>query len=132
MHVSVQEKEIMKQPGNGHLNMQGRSLRLAQIMWGVLVILLLGVFIAALPPYFSFLQTTCSTPYNCFGVPTAEHVHTLESVGLTEGELKAFETAWPLGTRQRLAYALLLAHISEARGEGLFQTLWCRLLESPS
>jgi len=26
----------------------------------------------------------------------------------TEGELKAFETAWPLGTRQRLAYALLL------------------------
>jgi hypothetical protein len=72
-HVSVQEKEIMKQPGNGHLNMQGRSLRLAQIMWAVLVILLLGVFIAALPPYFSFLQTTCSTPYNCFGVPTAEH-----------------------------------------------------------
>lgn len=26
----------------------------------------------------------------------------------TEGELKAFETRWPLGTRQRLAYALLL------------------------
>lgn len=26
----------------------------------------------------------------------------------TEGELKAFETRWPLGTRQRLAYTLLL------------------------
>jgi integrase len=26
----------------------------------------------------------------------------------TEGELKAFEVRWPLGTRQRLAYALLL------------------------
>lgn len=26
----------------------------------------------------------------------------------TEGELKTFETKWPLGTRQRLAYALLL------------------------
>lgn len=26
----------------------------------------------------------------------------------TEGELKAFEARWPLGTRQRLAYALLL------------------------
>lgn len=26
----------------------------------------------------------------------------------TEGELKTFETRWPLGTRQRLAYALLL------------------------
>ena len=26
----------------------------------------------------------------------------------TEGELKTFEARWPLGTRQRLAYALLL------------------------
>src|SRR5258708_39851246 len=26
----------------------------------------------------------------------------------TEGELKTFETKWPLGTRERLAYALLL------------------------
>jgi integrase len=26
----------------------------------------------------------------------------------TEGELKTFETKWPLGTRQRLAYSLLL------------------------
>ena len=46
-----------------NLNMQGRALRLAQVVWIALVILLLGVFIAALPPYFSFLQTTCITPY---------------------------------------------------------------------
>lgn len=31
-----------------------------------------------------------------------------------------------------LAYALLLGHLSGARGEALFQTLWCRLLDSPS
>jgi hypothetical protein len=32
----------------------------------------------------------------------------------TEGELKTFETKWPLGTRQRLAYSLLLytGHVS--------------------
>src|ERR1700730_726418 len=78
----VNEQEIMQQ-STCRRPMQGRTLRLAQVVWIVLVILLLGVFIAALPPYFSFLQTTCSTPYNCFGVPTAEHVHTLKSVGLT-------------------------------------------------
>lgn len=30
-----------------------------------------------------------------------------------------------------LAYALLLAYLCGARGEGLFNTLWCRLLDAP-
>ena len=29
------------------------------------------------------------------------------------------------------AYALLLGHLCGARGEGLFDTLWCRLLDTP-
>lgn len=29
------------------------------------------------------------------------------------------------------AYALLLAHLCGARGDGLFDTLWCRLLDAP-
>jgi hypothetical protein len=31
-----------------------------------------------------------------------------------------------------VAYALLLGHLSDARGEALFQTLWCRLLDAPA
>lgn len=31
-----------------------------------------------------------------------------------------------------VAYALLLGHLSGARGEALFQTLWCRLLDTPA
>ena len=34
-------------------------------------------------------------------------------------------------TPASLAYALLLGHLCGARGEGLFQTLWSRLLDSP-
>ena len=34
----------------------------------------------------------------------------------TEGELRAFEKRWPLGTRQRLAYALLL-HTGQRIGD---------------
>jgi hypothetical protein len=34
----------------------------------------------------------------------------------TEGELKSFEAKWPLGTRQRLAYALLLYTGQRASG----------------
>src|SRR5579871_3207704 len=83
MSVPVQEREAFKQPDNSHLNLHGRALRLAQAVWLFLVVLLLGVFIAALPPYFAFLQTTCTTPLNCFGVPTAAHVHALKSVGLS-------------------------------------------------
>jgi len=30
-----------------------------------------------------------------------------------------------------IAYALLLAYLSDARGEALFRTLWCRLLDAP-
>jgi len=30
-----------------------------------------------------------------------------------------------------VAYALLLAYLSDARGEALFRTLWCRLLDAP-
>lgn len=30
-----------------------------------------------------------------------------------------------------VAYALLLGHLSGVRGEALFQTLWCRLLDAP-
>lgn len=30
-----------------------------------------------------------------------------------------------------VAYALLLGHLSGARGEALFQTFWCRLLDAP-
>jgi len=31
-----------------------------------------------------------------------------------------------------VAYALLLGYLSGARGEALFQTLWCRLLDAPA
>ncbi len=31
-----------------------------------------------------------------------------------------------------VAYALLLGYLSGARGEALFQTLWCRLLDAPT
>ncbi len=31
-----------------------------------------------------------------------------------------------------VAYALLLGHLSGIRGEALFQTLWCRLLDAPA
>ncbi len=30
-----------------------------------------------------------------------------------------------------IAYALLLGYLSDARGEALFRTLWCRLLDAP-
>ncbi len=35
-------------------------------------------------------------------------------------------------TPASLAYALLLGHLCGARGEGLFQTLWSRLLDTPT
>ena len=47
----------------------------------------------------------------------------------TEGELKTFETRWPLGTRQRLAYALLLYTGQSASGMSpkcAGRTLWTK------
>jgi hypothetical protein len=73
----------MEQRGNEWLMLHGRTLVQAQVLWGILIILLLGMFIAAFPPYFAFLQTTCINPNNCYGVPTAAHVQTLKAVGLS-------------------------------------------------
>ena len=83
MPVPVQDRETFKQSDHSHLHLRGRTLRLARVVWLLLAALVLGVFIAALPFYFAFLQTTCTTPLNCFGVPTTAHVHTLKSVGLS-------------------------------------------------
>jgi hypothetical protein len=58
-------------------------------------------------------------------------VSSWEQAGLLSGKLQKTRSQ-AQSHPASLAYALLLAHLSGARGEGLFQTLWCRLLESPS
>jgi hypothetical protein len=90
--AQIAEKPTAQREENTRLH--GRTLRLAQVVWVVLIIVLLGIFIAALPPYFSFLQTTCVTPFNCFGVPTAQHVHTLKSVGLSVSDYAWFNVVF--------------------------------------
>jgi hypothetical protein len=89
-HVSFQEKEVMEQHSNGRSTLQGRTLRLAQVTWIVLVVIVLGIFIAALPTYFAFLQTTCVSLIRCNGVPTAAHIQTLRASGFTVRDYAEF------------------------------------------
>lgn len=80
----------MEQHSNGRSTLQGRTLRLAQVTWIVLVVIVLGIFIAALPTYFAFLQTTCVRLIRCNGVPTAAHIQTLRASGFTVRDYAEF------------------------------------------
>ncbi len=54
-----------------------------------------------------------------------------QQAGLLSGKLHKVR-AKALCHPASVAYALLLGHLSDARGEALFQTLWCRLLDAPT
>ena len=50
--------------------------------------------------------------------------------GLLEGRARKLRTA-PEATPANTAYALYLAHLCGARGDGLFSSLWARMLDRP-
>jgi len=54
-----------------------------------------------------------------------------QQAGLLSGKLHKTRVQ-AYSTASAVAYALFLGHLSGARGEALFHTLWCRLLDTPT
>lgn len=54
-----------------------------------------------------------------------------QQAGLLSGKLHKFRVR-AQSRPTSVAYALLLGYLSNARGEALFHTLWCRLLDTPA
>jgi hypothetical protein len=57
-------------------------------------------------------------------------ISTWQQAGLLSGKLHKVRVRAE-GHPASVAYALLLGFLSDARGEALFQTLWCQLLDTP-
>jgi len=55
---------------------------------------------------------------------------TWQQAGLLSGKLHKVRSRGQ-SSPAALAYALLLGHLLDSRGEALFHTLWCRLLDNP-
>ncbi len=70
--------------------LRGRWLFLARAAWVVLVLLVLGLNVGAIPHYHAVLQIVCPASANCFGNQlTSREVQELHTLG---GSLSAFAT----------------------------------------
>ena len=64
--------------------LHGRWLLLARIVWVIVVLLTLGLFVASIPSYFSYLHILTATPTTDFGSQLArQDVQQLQVVGLS-------------------------------------------------
>src|SRR5438270_8435412 len=64
--------------------LRGRWLLLARSVWGILVLLMMGIFVASLPVYFALFHTVCSVATQCAsGQLSAKATQALHALGLS-------------------------------------------------
>ena len=73
--------------------LRGRSLTLARVAWVTVVGLIVALFLARLPAYYTTLQTICSGAGCGSTQPTPDSAHALQMLGLSVGTYAALTLA---------------------------------------
>ena len=94
--VLSRAKRISDQSGAPDTRLRGRRLILVRIVWLAMVILLVVLFLARLPAFYTSLQAVCTSATCGFAQPSLENALALQKLGLSAGAYAAFTFALTL------------------------------------
>jgi hypothetical protein len=94
--VPGQAKRSSDRSGAPDTRLRGRRLILARVLWVALVTLIVALFLARLPAYYTFLQTVCTGATCGFAQPTPDSAQAMQKLGLSVGTYAAFTLALTL------------------------------------
>jgi hypothetical protein len=77
--VASQATRSSDRSGAPDTRLRGRRLILARVVWVVLVTLLVALFLAMLPAYYTLLQTVCTGVTCAIWQPTPDSAQTMQS-----------------------------------------------------
>jgi hypothetical protein len=90
--VAGQATRSSDRSGAPDTRLRGRRLILARVVWVTVVSLLVALFLARLPAYYTALQTVC-TGAMCGAQPTPDSAQVLQKLGLSVSAYAAFTLA---------------------------------------
>jgi len=90
--VASQATRSSDRSGAPDTRLRGRRLILARVVWVTVVSLLVALFLARLPAYYTALQTVC-TGAMCGAQPTPDSAQVLQKLGLSVSAYAAFTLA---------------------------------------
>ena len=82
-----------RRSGASHTRLRGRRLILARVAWVTVVSLIVVLFLARLPAYYTALQTACTGATCGSAQPTPDSVLSLQKLGLSVGAYATFTLA---------------------------------------
>jgi hypothetical protein len=101
-HAATQITSSHERYHEADTHLHGRWLLLARIVWFTLVVLILSIYIARLPDYFTELQTVCRLAPCSYSQLSSDTVVALQHFGLSVGSYATFMVA--LATLVALAF----------------------------
>jgi hypothetical protein len=108
--VASQATRSSDRSGAPDTRLGGRRLILARVVWVAAVTLLVALFLATLPAYYTLLQTVCTGATCGNAQPTPDSAQALQKLGLSVGTYATFT----------LALTLALAFVSFTLGAVIF------------
>jgi hypothetical protein len=94
--VASRAKRITDRSGAPRTRLRGRSLVIARVVWVTVVSLIVALFLARLPTYYTELQTVCTGSICDPTLPSPESVQALQKLGLSVSAYAAFILALSL------------------------------------
>jgi hypothetical protein len=82
---------VVSSAANTHLS--GRRLILARVLWVTVVTLIVVLFLARLPTYYTALQTVCTGAFCASAQPSPDSAQAMQKLGLSVGTYAAFTLA---------------------------------------
>jgi hypothetical protein len=78
--------------------LHGRKLNLARVVWVAVVTLLVALFLAMLPAYYTLLQTVCTGAPCGLGQPSLDSAQAIQKLGFSVGTYATFTLALTLAS----------------------------------
>jgi hypothetical protein len=91
--VLSRAKRISDRSGAPRIRLRGRKLILARVAWLAVVSLIVALFLARLPAYYTTLHTVCTGAVCGYAQPTPDSAQALQKLGLSVGAYAAFTLA---------------------------------------
>src|SRR6266516_1224324 len=96
--VVSQATRSSDRPGAPDTRLRGRRLILARAVWVAVVTLLVGLYIAMLPAYYTLLQTVCTGAPCGLGQPSLDSAQAIQKLGFSVGTYATFTLALTLAS----------------------------------
>ena len=94
--VASRATRIFKRSGPPNTRLRGRGLILARVAWVTVVSLIVAVFLARLPAFYTELQTVCTGAFCGYVQPTLDTAEALQRLGLSTSAYADFTLALEL------------------------------------